>query len=230
MILGRGSRYAERRYSPRTRLLIEKLRDAVVSGKHAPGELLAEPQLAASMKVDPVTLREALRVLETEGFVTFRSDNEVIVSKPSREEIEDYYTIAGALEGLAARLAVERARPGEVERLRELHQALKEACQKRDVVRYYNANGEFHRMIADIARNERLYRLIEQLRQELQKTLTLSLRVPQRLDYSMREHDQILDAFVKKNPELAAVAMARHLNNQMEMLKNAGEAAKGAKS
>lgn len=230
MILGRGSRYAERRYSPRTRLLIEKLRDAVVSGKHAPGELLAEPQLAASMKVDPVTLREALRVLETEGFVTFRSDNEVIVSKPSREEIEDYYTIAGALEGLAARLAVERARPGEVERLRELHQGLKEACQKRDVVRYYNANGEFHRMIADIARNERLYRLIEQLRQELQKTLTLSLRVPQRLDYSMREHDQILDAFVKKNPELAAVAMARHLNNQMEMLKNAGEAAKGAKS
>jgi DNA-binding GntR family transcriptional regulator len=45
----------------------------------------------------------------------------------------------------------------------------------------------------------------------------------------MREHDQILDAFLKKNPELAAAAMARHLNNQMETLKNAGEAAKGAK-
>ena len=54
--------------------------------------------------------------------------------------------------------------------------------------------------------------------------------IMQRLDHSMREHDQILDAFVKKNPELAAAAMARHLNNQMEMLKNAGEAAKGAKS
>ncbi len=84
--------------------------------------------------------------------------------------------------------------------------------------------------IADIARNERLYRLLEQLRQELQKTRTLSLRLPQRLDYSMREHDQILDAFLKKNPELAASAMARHLNNQMEMLKNASEATKGAKS
>jgi DNA-binding FadR family transcriptional regulator len=46
----------------------------------------------------------------------------------------------------------------------------------------------------------------------------------------MREHDQILDAFLKKNPELAASAMARHLNNQMEMLKNASEATKGAKS
>ncbi|MGH7852127.1 MAG: GntR family transcriptional regulator [Candidatus Binatia bacterium] len=230
MILGRGARGAEKRFKSLTRLLIEKLKEAIVSGKFAPGEPLAETQLAASLKVGPVALREALRALEAEGYVTFRADNEVVVSKPSREEIEDYYTIAGALEGLAARLAVERAQPGEIERLRELHHALKEACRKRDVIRYFDAKNEFHRLIADIARNERLYRLLEQLRQELQKTRTLSLRLPQRLDYSMREHDQILDAFLKKNPELAASAMARHLNNQMEMLKNASEATKGAKS
>jgi DNA-binding GntR family transcriptional regulator len=230
VILGRGARSAEKRFKSLTRLLIEKLKEAIVSGKLAPGEPLAEAQLAASLKVGPAALREALRALEVEGYVTFRPDNEVVVSKPSREEIEDYYAIAGALEGLAARLAVERAGPEEIERLRELHHALKEACQKRDVVRYFDAKNEFHRLIADIARNERLYRLLEQLRQELQKTRTLSLRLPQRLDYSMREHDQILDAFLKKNPDLAASAMARHLNNQMEMLKNASEATKGANS
>jgi DNA-binding GntR family transcriptional regulator len=230
VILGGGARRTEKRFKSLTKLLIEKLKEAIVSGRLVPGEPLGEPQLAASLKVGPAALREALRALEVEGYVTFRPDNEVVVSKPSREEIEDYYTIAGALEGLAARLAVERARPGEIERLRELHYALKEACQKRDVLRYFDARNEFHRLIADIARNERLYRLLEQLRQELQKTRTLSLRLPQRLDYSMREHDQILDAFLKKNPELAASAMVRHLNNQMEMLKNASEATKGAKS
>jgi DNA-binding GntR family transcriptional regulator len=229
-MLGSGATREEKRFKSLTRLLIEKLREAVVTGKLVAGEPLAEAQLAASLKVGPVALREALRALEAEGYVTFRPDNEVVVSNPSREEIEDYYAIAGALEGLAARLAVERARPAEIERLRALHHALKEACQKRDVIRYFDANNEFHRLIADIARNERLYRLIEQMRQELQKTRTLSLRVPQRLDYSMREHDQILDAFLKKNPELATTAMARHLNNQMEMLKNASEATKGAKS
>ena len=229
MILGRGVTRAEKRFKSLTKLLIEKLKEAIVKGNLTPGEPLAETQLAASLKVGQVALREALRALEAEGYVTFRPDNQVVVSKPSREEIEDHYAIAGALEGLAARLAVERARPGEVERLRELHQALKEACQKRDMTRYFDAKNDFHRLIADIARNERLYRLIDQLRQELQKTRTLSLRLPQWLDYSMREHDQILDAFLKKNPELAAAAMARHLNNQMETLKNAGEAAKGAK-
>ena len=230
MILGRGVTRAQKRFKSLTKLLIEKLKEAIVNGKLVPGEVIAETQLAASLKVGPVALREALRGLESEGYVTFRPDNEVVVSKPSREEIEDHYAIAGALEGLAARLAVERARPGEVDRLRELHQALKEACQKRDTIRYFDAKNDFHRLIADIARNERLYRLIEQLHQELQKTRTLSLRLPQRLDYSMREHDQILDAFLKKNPELAATAMARHLNNQMETLKNASEAAKGAKT
>lgn len=226
MILRRSTTRAEKRFRSLTRLLIEKLREAIVSGKLRPGEPLSETQMAASLKVGPAALRDALRTLESEGYVTFRTDNAVVVSKPTREEIEDFFAIAGALEGLAARLAVERARPGEIERLRELHQTLKEACQRRDVVRYFDANNDFHRLIADTARNERLYRLIEQLRQELQKTRTLSLRMPLRLDYSMREHDQILDAFLKKNPELASTAMIRHLNSQMEILIRAGEPAK----
>ena len=230
MILGRGAARAEKRFKSLTKLLTEKLKEAIVSGKLAPGEPLPEAQLAGSLKVGAVVLREALRALESEGYVTFRPENEVVVSKPSREDIEDHYTIAGALEGLAARLAVARARPEEIERLRQLHQALKEACQKRDMIGYFDARSDFHRLIAEVARNERLYRLIDQLRQELQKTRPLSLRLPQRLDYSMREHDQILDAFLKKNPELAGSAMVRHLNNQMETLIKAGETRKGEKS
>jgi DNA-binding GntR family transcriptional regulator len=227
VIIGRGTSRAEKRFKSLTRLLIEKLKEAIVIGQLAPGAQLAEAEMAASLKVGPVALREALRALEAEGYVTFRPDNHVVVTKPTREEIEDYYTIAGVLEGLAARLAVERARPEEIERLRELHQSLKEACQKRDLVGYFDANNRFHRFIAEIACNERLYRLVDQLRQEMQKTRILALRLPQRLQYSMREHDQILDAFLKKNPELAESTVVRHLRNQMETLHKAIDATKG---
>ena len=227
MILGGGSNRAEKRFKSLTKLLIEELREAIVTGKLAPGERLFEAKLAASLKVGAVAIREALRALETQGYVTFRSDNAVIVSKPTREEIEDYYTISGALEGLAARLAIERASSDEVEHLRELHKALKEACQKRDLPRYFDANNRFHRFIAEIARNERLYRLVDQLRQDIQKTRILALRSPQRLDYSMREHDQILDAFLKRNSELAENTMVRHLKNQMETLQKALDSTKG---
>ncbi|HEY6365053.1 MAG TPA: GntR family transcriptional regulator [Candidatus Binatia bacterium] len=220
-MIGRGASRAEKRFKSLTKLLTEKLREAIVSGKFSPGERLAEETLAASLHVGKVALREALRSLETEGYVTFLPNNEIAVSKLTREDVQDYYTIASVLEGLAARLAVENAQPEEIARLKELHLALKEASQKRDLVRYFDANSNFHRFIAEIARNERLYRLIDQLRQEIQKTRILSLHLPQRLDYSMREHDQILDAFLKNNPQLAESTMVRHLNNQMETLRKA---------
>jgi DNA-binding GntR family transcriptional regulator len=229
VILGRGSSRAEKRFKSLTKLLFEELKEAIVAGKLAPGERLFEAKLAASLKVGPVAIREALRALETEGYVTFRPDNEVVVSKPTRDEIEDYYTISGALEGLAARLAIERASPEEVEHLRELHKTLKEACQKRDLASYFDANNRFHRFIAEIARNERLYRLVDQLRQDIQKTRILALRSPQRLDYSMREHDQILDAFLKRNSELAESTVVRHLKNQMQTLQKTLDATKGEK-
>jgi len=219
MILGRAADRAEKRFKSLTKSLIEKLTAAIVSGKFVPGEPLSESALAAAFKVEPIPLREALRRLEAQGYVTFKPADAIVVSNPTREEIEDSYTIAGVLEGLAVRRAVERAGPQDVEHLRELHHALKDACHKRDLTGYFDANSNFHRFIADLARNERLYRLIEQLRHEIQRTRILLLRTPQRLDYSMREHDQIMDAFLKKNPGLAESTMVRHMQNQMETLR-----------
>jgi DNA-binding GntR family transcriptional regulator len=229
MMLGRRAEKAEKRFRSLTKLLIENLKEAIIAGKFAPGERLSESTLATSLKVGTVALREALRSLEVQGFVTFRPPDEVVVSKPTREEIEDAYAIAGVLEGLAARLAAERAQPEEIEHLRELHQAMKDTANKHDLIRYFDANGNFHRFIAEIARNERLYRLIVQLRQELKKTRILALQAPQRLDYSMREHDQILDAFLKKNPALAESTTVRHLTNQMETLRKILTVTKGEK-
>ena len=217
-MIRRSPRRIEKRFKSLRRLLAEELREAIVAGKLAAGERLSEEKLAASLKVGRVPLREALRRLEAEGYITFLSNSEIMVSKPTVEDVQDYYSIASALEGLAARLAVERAQPEEISRLRELHQLLREAYKEKDQERYFEANSGFHRFIAEMARNERLHRLIDEMRHEIQKTRILTLHLPQRFDYSMREHDQILDAFLKRNAELAEAAVVRHLQNQMEAL------------
>ncbi|MGH7772287.1 MAG: GntR family transcriptional regulator [Candidatus Binatia bacterium] len=218
-MIGRSPRRKEKRFKSLTRLIAEELKEGILTGKLVPGERLSVEKLAASLKVSRVPLREALRRLESEGYVTFLPNNGVAVSKPTMEDVQDYYSIASVLEGLAARLAVERANSEELSRLRELHQLLREAYKKKDAERYFEANSNFHRFIAEMAGNERLHRLIDQMRQEIQKTRTLALHLPQRLDYSMREHDQILDAFLKRNAELAEATVVRHLQNQMEALK-----------
>ena len=210
---------AEKQFRSQTKMIAEGMRTAILAGKLAPGERLSEEKLAGNLKVGRVQLRDALRRLEAEGYIAFVSHSEVAVNKPTVDEVEDYYSIAGALEGLAARLAVERASGEEVARLRELHQALKDAYRERDLEDYFDANSRFHSFIAETARNERLYHLIQQMRQEIQKTRILALHLPQRLDYSMREHDQILDAFLKRNPDLAESLVLKHLNNQMLAIK-----------
>lgn len=222
MIKGRASR-DEKRFRSLTRLIAEELKGAIVAERLAPGERLSQEKLAESLKVSRVPLREALRRLEAEGYVTFLSNNDVRVSKPTVEEILDHYSIASVLEGLAARLAVERAHPEEISHLRELHQHLKAAYRDRDLERYFEANGDFHHFIAELSGNERLNRMIRDMRHELRKTRLLSLHLPQRLDFSMREHDQILDAFLKKNPELAESVTMKHLRNQMVALKKSLE-------
>jgi DNA-binding GntR family transcriptional regulator len=210
-----SSSRAEKKFRSIIKLIAEELRNAILSGKLAPGERFAEENLATSLKVGRVPLRDALRRLEAEGYVTFLARGEIAISKPTVDEVEEHYSIAGVLEGLAARLAVERGNAEEISRLRELHQALKEACREKDLPRYFNANSDFHGFIAEMARNERLHRLIQGMRKEIRKSRILALQLPQRLDYSMREHDQILDAFLKKNSELAQTLVLRHLNNQM---------------
>jgi DNA-binding GntR family transcriptional regulator len=213
-----GSNRTEKKFRSLVDETAAEIRKTILQGKIMPGEPLSEEKLMASLRASRVVLREALRTLEAQGYVTFLPNNNVVASNPSREDVHDYYTIAGVLEGLAARLAVERAHPEEIARLRELHQLLREACHKRDLLQYFDANSNFHRFIAELSHNERLYQLIEELRREIQKTRLLSLNMPQRLDYSMREHDQIMDAFLKKNPQLAESMMVQHLNNHMKAL------------
>jgi DNA-binding GntR family transcriptional regulator len=213
-----GSNRTEKKFRSLVDETAAEIRKTILQGKIMPGEPLSEEKLMASLRASRVVLREALRALEAQGYVTFLPNNNVVASNPSREDVHDYYTIAGVLEGLAARLAVERAHPEEIARLRELHQLLREACHKRDLLQYFDANSNFHRFIAELSHNERLYQLIEELRREIQKTRLLSLNMPQRLDYSMREHDQIMDAFLKKNPQLAESMMVQHLNNHMKAL------------
>jgi DNA-binding GntR family transcriptional regulator len=92
---------SEKEFRSITKLIAEELRGAIIAGKIAPGEQLIEDQLAGSLKVGHVPLRDALRRLEAEGYVTAIAHDRFVVSKPTVEEIEDYYSIAGALEGLA---------------------------------------------------------------------------------------------------------------------------------
>ena len=100
-------------------LVLERSREAIISGHLAPGERLRERTLTEQMGVSRTVLREALRQLETEHLVEVIPNKGPVVRALSAEEAKDLYRIRAVLHGLAARICVENADEVSVRRLEE---------------------------------------------------------------------------------------------------------------
>lgn len=131
-----------------------RLRRLLTSGDFQPGARLPEQDLSARLGVSRTPLREALRRLQSDGLLTMTSRG-VIVSDPSRQDMLALYRYRAALEGLAAELAADRMKVGEispaqVQRLRDLRENVE---QGRDAPMTASANLELHRYIAGLSGN-----------------------------------------------------------------------------
>src|SRR5450759_3561190 len=98
--------------------VLAELRHRIVNGDYPPGQRLTEDRLAADFGVSRNPVREALRIVQAEGLVTMAPRRGAVVSTPDASTIADLFAVRTSLETVAARLAAERATPGDVSDLR----------------------------------------------------------------------------------------------------------------
>ena len=199
---------------PMSRAVASEIREAILGGRLAAGQRLVEKDLTATFGVSRTSVREALKELEAQGYISLIPHKGAFVSQPTEEELRELYTIASVLEGLAARLAAARITDEELERLREITISLETCRLKGDIDGYYHHNHLFHRTFVEASGNATLLELVERVRSQIVKTRILSHGVPDRLDQSMREHKGILSAFLRRDPGRAEKRVVRHLENQ----------------
>lgn len=193
--------------------LLDRVRHLVVGGAVAPGDLLAETALAAEFEVSRTPIREALKQLEREGLVEIRPRVGTFVRKPTSREILELFQLKESLEGLAAGLLAQR---GDVPELRSL---IRNVESERDVVRaqdraaYAALVHEFHHTLVAGADNRKLSEHYDLLMNQLayHRIVTQTLELPGRLDRSMSEHAQIVEAIQSKDPLAAELASRRHV-------------------
>ncbi|MCW2500598.1 MAG: hypothetical protein JWN87_2274 [Frankiales bacterium] len=143
-------------------LVCDELRNRIVSGVLPPGLRLVESTLAEELAVSRAPVREAIRQLEHEGFVTISPRRGAAVAELSAEAALDCYEIRSALEVVAAKRAAQRRTPADVARLRQIlamGNELVAAGRWADLVK---ANTDFHEAIADAAGNAELTALLAQ--------------------------------------------------------------------
>lgn len=200
-------------YKPLRELVLEAIREAIITGVLKPRERLMEIQLAEELGVSRTPIREALRKLELEGFIVMVPRKGAYVADISFKDIADVFEIRAALEALAAGLAAERITEEEMEYL-ERHLVEKaDAIARQDMIRLVEIDTQFHEAVYRASRNERLFTIINNLREQIQRFRTTSLAYPGRMKQSLEEHRVIVEAIQARDVPGARQAAQDHIEN-----------------
>ncbi len=197
-------------YKPLREIVLEALREAIVSGVLEPGERLMEIQLAEEMGVSRTPVREAIRKLELEGFVVMVPRRGAYVAGVSHKDVKDVFEIRAALEGLAAGLAAEKITEEEIDEMERIlyYEKMPDSL---DVI--VQSDIDFHALLYKASRNERLIQILANLKEQTQRFRTTSLAVPGRVKNTIQEHRAIIDAVARHDVEEAQKLAAAHIEN-----------------
>ena len=133
--------------------VLAEIRQRIVDGDYPPGQRLTEERLAIDFGVSRNPVREALRVVEAEGFVTMTPRRGAVVATPDAETIADLFAVRASLEATAARIAAERASATDIADLRSLLDAARRAMDAADFSRVAQLNNDFHMRVIAITGN-----------------------------------------------------------------------------
>ncbi|ABB30311.1 transcriptional regulator, GntR family [Geobacter metallireducens RCH3] len=190
--------------------ILETIRDAIMTGALRPGEKVAEPDLAERFGISRTPIREAFRQLESEGYLTVIPRKGAVVTAFSPRDVEEFYAIKSILEGYAARRACEKLSSKDIERLRNINDRLRHMADDGDIKHFFRIHNDFHDLFLKAADNEKLYELITNLVRKFQRLRYASLSLPGRMKISVQEHDKIIEAFLKRDPDKAEVLVRKN--------------------
>lgn len=190
--------------------VLAELRRRIIDAEYQPGERLREDRLAADFGVSRNPVREALRVVEAEGFVRVEPRRGAVVATPDEETMGDLFAVRALLEPLAARLAAERASDADLVRLRELLEAAKAATDEGDYARVAELNTTLHIRVAELSDNRWLRQFSMAMYRHTRWVFRLGVAV--RAAHSWQEHVRLVEALESRDPEAAERAAADHVD------------------
>ncbi len=194
----------------------EKLRQAILLGRLKPGTRLVERKLAGQLNVSRTPVREAIRMLELEGLVSYLPRTGVVVAGINEEEVIEIYRIRAALEGLAARMAAERIKPDQLEKLEGLLRSMEFNAGRENTGLLEDAHREFNDLIFRAAGSPRLYTMIASLADYVQRYVRVGYSLPGRVAEAAREHRLIYEALQAGDGDMAEQTARNHIQKSRQ--------------
>lgn len=190
----------------------QKLRQLILDGSMEPGTILNQAELARAFGVSRTPMREAFRMLQEEGLIHAEPDRRAVVIGLDLADLDAMYGARLMLEALAVSVSVPVTSP---ESLRALEAALTRMhelrAERQTSAAWNQAHDEFHRR-ATAGAAAPVLRLLGTLRERTHPYLRLAQSSEAASwETAERRHQEILDAFKRKDTQAAVTAMAEHL-------------------
>jgi DNA-binding GntR family transcriptional regulator len=187
-----------------------RVRDAILEGELAPGTVMSQVSLAGELGVSRTPLREALRLLQSEGLVDAQANRRVTVTPISATDVEELVVMRVALETEAIRLSVERLEPEDIASLEGSVAQMAHFAKEKDYPRWQEPHNMFHRGLTAPA-GARINALLGQLSDHFERYRRVHIaRSPKA--WLTAGHREILDAAKTGDRELSARLLAGHLS------------------
>jgi DNA-binding GntR family transcriptional regulator len=196
----------------------ELLRQRIFKRELEPGSWIDELKIAADYGISRTPLREALKVLATEGLVTMKVRRGAYVTEVSEQDLHEVYHLLALLESDAAGVVAERASEQQIEELQTLHKQLEASAKpgKVDRERFFEINERFHLRLLEIANNRWRDQMVLDLRKVMKLNRHNSLLKAGRIQESLAEHRGLMAALTARDASTAVMRMREHFKSGLE--------------
>jgi DNA-binding GntR family transcriptional regulator len=194
--------------------LPDQLITRIKRGFYAPGQRLIEAELMTDFAIGRSKVRETLKILVGEGYLSFEKNRGACVRRFTRQEAVDRARVREMLEGLAARQVAERRLDKTArQQLRQLQKALDKGAKDRDFNTYSALNEEFHDFILLHSGNAYAADMLKRLSVPLFRQQFIGLFTIEGLFTRNEDHRRITQAILDEDPDAAERAMREHVGN-----------------
>ncbi len=192
-------------------VVVEHLQNLIIEGVLAPGTKLNEREVCERLGISRTPLREAMKVLASEGLIEIAPNRGAFVSKMSDTEIWEAFEVMSGLEALSGELAAERISPAEIAEIKVLHEAMIVCRAQNDLPGYYSRNQTIHNHINAAARNTMLRQIYLSLNRRLLALRFKSNFKEEKWDRAIVEHEDMIKALETRDGKRLAGILRQHL-------------------
>lgn len=199
-------------------VVVSRLRDMIIEGQLPAGVRIHEGQVGLSLGVSRTPLREALKVLATEGLVELIPSRGAMVRQLTVKDARDMLAVLSSLEQMAGPMTCENASDDDIREVRRLHEEMLAFYAARDRLQYFKRNQQIHSLLISLSGNESLALVHDILQTRMKRIRYIGDQKLESWSAAVSEHEEMIAALEARDGPRLSSAMVGHLAGSWERI------------